>query len=305
MSRTPIEWTEETINPIRARLGDATGHYCEKVGPECKDCYASRMQVRFRMPQFQEQRNAGVETFFDPKRLAQVLRRRTPTKFFWCDMTDMFGRWVPNEWIAACFGVMAATPQHTHQVLTKRADRLPRWFDWLAKRAAAAESSPVGLCAALASQELGRPTDFMPDEIARWPGWPLPNVWLGVSVGVRAAKSRLDQLRATPAAVRYVSLEPLLEDLGDIDLTGIDWSIIGGESALRGRTARPCDLAWIQSLVVQARAQRCAPFVKQLGSNPVHDWLGSVSRYPHTTGKGGDMAQWPDHLRVREWPAIG
>ena len=132
MGSTSIEWTDETINPLRARLNadqKRSGHYCEKISPGCKRCYSSKLQPRFGMPQFQEQRRLDVETFLDPSKLHQVLQRKKPTKWFWCDMTDMFGAWVPNEMIAACFGVMAATPWHTHQVLTKRADRMRAWFE--------------------------------------------------------------------------------------------------------------------------------------------------------------------------------
>lgn len=138
MGTTSIEWTDESANPIRARrkgsgltkggYKSGVGHCCEKVSPGCKNCYSSATQPRFGLPVFQEQRGGDVECFLDAEVLASVLRRRKPTKFFWCDMTDMFGSWVPNEWIAACFGVMAATPHHTHQVLTKRANRMREWF---------------------------------------------------------------------------------------------------------------------------------------------------------------------------------
>ncbi|HMI93941.1 MAG TPA: DUF5131 family protein, partial [Polyangiales bacterium] len=130
MGSTSIEWTDHSINPFRARLasGQGKGHYCEKISPGCKNCYSSRFQPRLAMPQFQEQRRrSDIEHWLDASKLNEVLRRKKPTKYFWCDMTDMFGDWVPNEWIAACFGVMAATPHHTHQVLTKRAARMHAW----------------------------------------------------------------------------------------------------------------------------------------------------------------------------------
>lgn len=92
MSITSIEWTDRSVNPIRARLGAAVGHHCEKVSPGCANCYASRLQSRFKMPPFQMDKRADVEPFFDERRLQEVLRRKTPTKWFWCDMSDMFGR---------------------------------------------------------------------------------------------------------------------------------------------------------------------------------------------------------------------
>jgi protein gp37 len=131
--------------------------------------------------------------------------------------------------------------------------------------------------------------------------WPLPNVWLGVSVEDRASLPRLDTLRETPAALRFVSIEPLLEDLGRIRLGGIDWVIVGGES---GPGARPFDLAWARSTVQQCRAGGVPVFVKQLGAKPYDgDSLGH-ERYDLLLRdrKGADPAEWPEDLRVREFP---
>lgn len=137
-----------------------------------------------------------------------------------------------------------------------------------------------------------------------------PNVWVGTSVEDRKALARVDVLRVTPAAVRFLSVEPLLEDLGVIDLTGIDWVIAGGES---GPHARPCDARWISSIVAQCKAAGVPVFVKQIGANPVHD-LGdghrdrtaslvrAVTGIPLTDRKGGDWNEWPEDLRVREYP---
>lgn len=130
MAETSIQWTDHSINPIRARLKtdlSVSGHYCEKLSAGCANCYASNLQKRFGMPAFLGTSGRGldvVKPFLDEFKLVEVLRRQKPTKYFWCDMTDMFGSWVPDEWIDLCFATMALTPQHTHQVLTKRADRL-------------------------------------------------------------------------------------------------------------------------------------------------------------------------------------
>lgn len=319
MGKTPIEWTDFSINPIRARLGGAVGHYCEKVSPGCKNCYASRLQPRFRMPPFQEQRHEGVEPFLDASKLQEVLRRKKPTRWFWCDMSDLFGEWVPFEWIAACFGVMAATPQHTHQVLTKRPARALEFFEWLEAR----QVSQMGL------------PEETPD-VARkalngalWMNWPLPNVWLGVSAeDQQRADERIPLLLQCPAAVRFVSAEPLL---GPIDFTGIDfpglnmapagrfdalagggrgtdtpwridWVIVGGES---GPGARPCNVQWIRSLVQQCRAAEGPVFVKQLGPR-AYETLphGATSWLRPRDRKGGDMSEWPADLRVRQFPEV-
>src|SRR5262245_47674811 len=112
VGETSIEWTDRTVNPIRARrkgtaatrggYDSGVGHYCEKVSPGCKHCYSSEMQPRFGLPMFQEQRGGDVQTFLDASKLEEVLRRKKPARWFWCDMTDLFGDWVPDEWIAAC-----------------------------------------------------------------------------------------------------------------------------------------------------------------------------------------------------------
>jgi transcriptional regulator with XRE-family HTH domain len=117
--------------------------------------------------------------------------------------------------------------------------------------------------------------------------WPLPNVWLGTSIELDKHTGRADALRNTPAAVRFISAEPLLGPLPSLDLTGIDWLIIGGES---GPGSRPMEIGWVEDLIGRARSAGTAVFVKQLGKV----WAGS--------GKGGDWLDWPEHLRIREYP---
>ena len=124
MGKTTIEWTDFSVNPIRARLKSdpsKVGHYCEKVAPGCTHCYSSRMQVRFGLPAFGSgQKRDDVELFLDESKLDEVRRRKKPTRWFWCDMTDVFGHWVKPEWLAAIFACIDETPQHTHMLLTKR-----------------------------------------------------------------------------------------------------------------------------------------------------------------------------------------
>ncbi|MGH7173592.1 MAG: DUF5131 family protein, partial [Gemmataceae bacterium] len=205
-----------------------------------------------------------VDLEFEEKALREVLKRRQPTKWFWCDQTDMFLAQYPDEWIDRCFTVMEDTPRHTHQVLTKRADRMQRY------------------CARRYRQ--GVPS----------------NIWCGVSCGnIKDGLPRLDALRRVDAAVRFVSAEPLLEDLGAVDLSGLHWLILGGESRQR-KVVRPCDLIWLRSFVRQGREQGVAVFVKQLGSR------AELNGAPFRTKsrKGSKPEEWPDDLRVREMPEI-
>jgi protein gp37 len=125
--------------------------------------------------------------------------------------------------------------------------------------------------------------------------WPRRNIHVGVSVEGRRWASRIDELRRAPAALRFLSIEPLIEDLGDVDLTGIDWAIWGGES---GDGASVCEIDWLRSGVKLCRRDGVIPFVKQLGARP----LLSGKPYPITDAKGGNMADWPADLRVREMP---
>lgn len=311
MGATSIEWTDRSVNPIRARLGGKVGHYCEKVSAGCAHCYASRMQSRFGMPPFQEQRRLDVEPFFDVTRLDEVLRRRKPTRWFWCDMSDLFGVWVSGDWIDQCFAVMALTPQHTHQILTKRPERMREYLAHRYRRGAINNAACLRWNAPVWSQAAGQKPTLI------GPSWPLPNVWLGVSCEDQAAAdARILTLRETPAAVRFVSLEPLL---GPIDLyrggwslieplrspsgkswPGLDWVIVGGES---GPNPRPCDVAWIRRIVEQCRAAGTAVFVKQLGSNIRDRNDAGWDATSHVWADGDDAGEpvepraWPDHTR--------
>jgi protein gp37 len=325
MSTTSIQWTDRTVNPIRARLGGRTGHHCVKVSAGCANCYASKMQVRFGMPPFEVDKRQGVEMFFDEARLEEVLTRKKPTRFFWCDMTDLFGDWVPDVWIDRCFAVMALTPQHTHQILTKRPERMREYF-----------SNPTKKWTEIVAREAGpHLLSKRMSEALRDFSVPLVNLWLGVSVENKKTRDeRVPLLLKTPAAVKMLSIEPLLEDIADDEVFStylysgftepphddvINWVIVGGES---GASARPCDVAWIRSLVQQAKAAGVACFVKQLGAHirasgramngwPINTAPGLSSdcsvdppRIYVKHNKGGDPSEWAEDLRVREWPAV-
>lgn len=301
MNKTPIEWTDFTLNPFRFRNLETgkVGHHCEKISPGCKLCYSSTMQAGPYLSglTFIAENKPKGEFFLDEGALQQVLRRKKPCKVFWCDMTDMFLADYPDEWIDRCFAVMALTPHLTHQVLTKRADRMqrylsefkpsPSWDGFITRGGVPHEESPEGA------------PIFSPHR------WPLPNVHLGVSVeDQQRYRERVSLLRETPAALRWLSIEPLLEDLGTINLAGIAWAVVGGES---GPGARPFDIAWARSVVAQCKAAQVPVFMKQLGAKPVHNhgnasFGNGLSWIKLNDRKGGDPKEWPSDLIIREIP---
>ncbi|MGL4807472.1 MAG: DUF5131 family protein, partial [Giesbergeria sp.] len=217
-------------------------------------------------------------------------------------MSDLFHESLTNEEIAAVFGVMAAAPRHTFQVLTKRSTRASTFFGWLGDKAGGEEGTEPPLVCGIQAANHGADVDYL-----GLPGtWPLPNVWLGVSVENRATKYRIDELRDIPAAVRFLSLEPLLEDLGKLDLRGIDWVIVGGES---GNGARPFHVDWARSIVEQCTAPGVACFVKQLGAKPQFSTTEGYTRVIKgeevTFGKKGNAFEaWPPELQVRQFPEV-
>lgn len=333
MGETAIEWTDVTKNPIRARRKGSTatkggynsgvGHYCEKVSKGCKNCYASALQPRFGLPQFQEQRGEDApDVFLDVNVLLSVLRMREGKRIFWCDMTDLFGSWVPFEWVCTILAVMAATPQHTHQILTKRPERALAFFAWLGDVEVAGGGYPLQV-------------DVLRD-YARRQGveveiedfeWPLPNVHFGVSVESQDETSRLDDLMRIPAAVRWASLEPLVGPVnvarymrrwcdkcdGEIpvganacvvDIMGgtcggavakgsLDWGVVGLES---GPKARPGDVRWVRHLKLQFERAGVPVFIKQLGANTrdVND-----GRLAPNAEEDGVPGAWPNAMSDR------
>jgi len=278
-----IEWTDETWNPTDG---------CKVCSPGCANCYAMRFAGRFAKP---GERYHGLVTIgknkravwtgagrLDAGKLARPLHWKKPRRVFVNSMSDLFYEGFTNEEIAAVFGLMAACPQHTFQILTKRATRMREWFTWLdceARRIAVADSEApwwrAFVCIVAASKVLGRVTsvELNKDGSLKTQGkkdilsgaggatWPLRNAWLGVSVEDRKhGVPRIDELRQVPAAVRMLSCEPLLEDLGTLDLTGIGWLITGCES---GPGARPADPDAYRSLRDQCAAAGVPFFLKQ------------------------------------------
>jgi len=245
MSATKIPWTDAAWNPV-------TG--CTRTSPGCANCYARRMAKRLKAmgrPEYQHDGDGpGFGVTLHPEKLDQPLHWRKPRRIFVCSMADLFHEDVPDKFIFDVFLTMAKAPQHTFQVLTKRPERARDWF---------------------ASFREIKPFDDPWEQDATWlrltgtpvAGWPLPNVWLGVTIENAHYTYRADILREIPAAVRFISAEPLLGSLfdwkrdvrpqtceitggyGPLDLTGIDWVIAGAES---GPKRRPMELDWVREL---------------------------------------------------------
>jgi len=242
-----IEWTDATWNPVRG---------CRKISPGCKHCYAETFAERWRgIPGHAYER--GFDPRTAPDQLDAPLRWKKPRRVFVNSMSDLFLEDFGDEYIRAAFGVMAATPRHTYQVLTKRGERMRAFFDRIARATAVDHAPDAGFLIGTAAANLGVEEV---DQLGSYP-WPLRNVWLGVSVEDRKyGVPRIEHLRAVPAAVRFLSVEPLLEDVGALDLRGIDWVIAGSES---GHGARPMREDWVRSLRDQCTAAGVKFFYKQ------------------------------------------
>lgn len=231
---TAIEWTDETWNPT-------TG--CDRISPGCDNCYALTLAKRLKGMGSAKYQNDGDERTSGPgfkltmhdDTLTAPLRWRKPRKVFVNSMSDLFHQDVTDEFIAKVFAVMASTPQHTYQVLTKRPQRM----------AALLGTSKFWGDVGYQGGRMSLATGIDRWVIRRDGAAHLRNVWLGTSIETDRYAFRADHLRSTPAAVRFVSAEPLLGPLPSLDLTGIDWLIVGGES---GPGARPMDPTWVCDL---------------------------------------------------------
>lgn len=358
--RTPIEWADASWPIVNG---------CDKVSPGCKHCYALKL-IATRLKHQPKYAGLAKMTPGGPVWTGEVrlwedhldwpLRWREPRKIFVADMGDLFHANVPDEAIDRVFAVMALAHWHTFQVLTKRPERIKRYFEgfdqapgrhlWAHERIARLMDQPDWI-------ELPRGRSFPRIPAA----WPLPNVWLGTSVEDQAtADARIPRLLETPATLRFVSAEPLLgpvdfrafigthdclsrqgpcwrgfsDELGDVDdeedqrcpncggaqvgvvnadVPSLDWIIVGGESGgFKASPARPFDVSWARSIIRQCRAAGVAPFVKQLGARPMRD-ANPATEDPTflpkrcivlRDRKGGEISEWPEDLRVREFPAV-
>lgn len=225
MSSTKIEWTDATWNPVAG---------CAIVTAGCTNCYAMQMAARLEAMGAEKYRGltrrSGGRAIWsgkvrvDPASLEAPRKWRAPRRIFVNSMADLFHEDVPEAFIERVWQVMSETPQHVYQILTKRPERM---------RSITIQSLEV-----------------------------LPNVWLGTSVEHAATLHRLDVLRATPAAVRFVSFEPLLGSVSGANLNAIDWVIVGGES---GPRARPMDEAWVDEIAAKCAVSGAKFFFKQWG----------------------------------------
>jgi protein gp37 len=289
---TTIEWTDETWNPV-------TG--CDRISPGCAHCYAKalhdmRHQAFLNGKKMPAQYSVPFETVKCwPERLEIPLRWRKPRRCFVNSMSDLFHEDVDFPFLALVYAHMALAEQHTFQFLTKRPDRMLRWYGEAPKHPMFFELG-TGKRFTLATNLAGGSVPFICKKVNTML-WPLPNVWPGVSVESRRYLPRLDALRQVPAAVRMVSFEPLLEDLGTVNLQGIGWAIAGGES---GPGARPVHPDWVRSLRDQCIAQGVPFFFKQWGEWAPHseppdrhgDYHGGVFLLP--SGRLGNQGDWWD-----------
>ena len=259
--KTGIEWTDATWNCV-------TG--CTKVSPGCDHCYAETFAERWRGTPGHHFEH-GFDVQLRPERLDLPLKWRKPRRIFVNSMSDLFHDEVPDEFIAEMFAVMALAQRHTFQVLTKRHGRMRSLLNsgpFIAS-VTAAFLRRAGKAGAVS---IADPGSVVGARVA----WPLPNVWTGVSVESSRYLYRVDALRETPAAIRFLSCEPLIGPLGEVNLDGIGWVIAGGES---GPGARPMHPDWVRSLRDQC-AEAGVPFLmKQWGA---HRWIAS-DRYDEAT----------------------
>jgi protein gp37 len=253
--RSSIEWTQATWNPT-------TG--CDQTSPGCDHCYALTLARRLKAmgnPKYQSDGDPrtsgpGFALTLHPDQLGLPFRWGKPRVVFVNSMSDLFHPSVPATFIQQVFSVMADTPRHTYQVLTKRSKRLLQLTDRL--------------------------------------DWP-PNVWMGVSVESARYAFRVDHLRATGAAVRFVSAEPLLGSLAALDLSGVDWLIAGGES---GAGSRPMHPAWPRELRDACVAAGTAFFFKQWGS-----WTPAAPESTISVTVDGDLVDTDSLVGVPGAPA--
>lgn len=351
-----IEWTDTTWNPV---IG------CELASPGCAICYAATMAkrqvgmaqghgrvshyadvVHIDEPGGKKRRGAGIwngQTRFLPERLGEPLKWRKPRMVFAPSMSDFFHPSVSFYDVAAILGVMAVTPRHTYQVLTKRPARLLKFLRWLRHSAPMAlgtgcvlgRSLVAALNVAINSLRRDAQTAAQREHTERLiaaqtrlavaveagTSLPLPNVWFGVSVEDQKRADERLPLLATVRAMgwhTFVSAEPLIGAISDEQsrtTLGVsfweaaEWVIVGGES---GPMARECNGAWVRRVIADASRAGCAVFVKQLGAKFADDYTGvygaaTPDEHMHgvrlTSRKGSKPDEWPAFFQRREWPA--
>lgn len=305
MSNSKIQWTNKVWNPVRG---------CSIVSKGCKNCYAMKQAHRFSGPGLDyegltKMTSGGPVWTGDvrlvPEMLDRPLHWRKPLRVFVNSMSDLYHEDVPFEFIDRVFAIMAIASGHTYQILTKRPERMRAYMteDRIGR---------VGYVDSLAKRHYRDMGRTIPAFVQL--RWPLPNVWLGVSVEDQStANERIPILMDTPAAIRWISAEPLLNE---IDLTlwlhDIDWVVVGGES---GPKARGFCLSWLRCIQNDCCEFETPLFIKQFGARPYETDDGApydepgvpkwpVSKEIHLDKrKGDDMGEWPKDYRVQEYPA--
>lgn len=245
MNKTEISWTDLTWNPVAG---------CSKVSPGCQNCYAEYLTVhRFHRP---------FDVKLRPERLKDVKNIPPGSKVFVNSMSDLFHEKVPLSYIRGVMEAIESRPDVIFQVLTKRPERVEEYQNWVAKNFSDGHHYSI---------------------------WFPQNLWLGVSVEMKGFRDRISTLQylklnwqVIPGKI-FVSFEPLLRDVTPVDLYGVDWIIIGGES---GPNHRPFNPDWARNLIKQAKAQGVAVWMKQLGG----------------FRPGNSMGELPEDLRIREFP---
>jgi protein gp37 len=342
MQKTDIGWTDYSSNPLKYR-DNTTGKVvwgCVKTSPGCNGCYAEASARRWdRGGPFTAAAMRNLTPFLDEKELRSMLTYKPASgkRCFCADMTDAFGEWVPDEMLDRLFAVFALRKDVVWQVLTKRAERMQRFVSerdgvmnlhWLVGPGISTHNEVEEWCRknGVSREERERRRSIASyyhgdGQLAR-PPWPLPNVHLGVSVEDQAhADERVPALLQTPAAVRFLSVEPMLAEVsiggalmpecpqcgmhvdnrngdengrwcercGRVGVAGIDWVIIGGES---GPHFRPCDPAWIVALAEQCVSAGVPVFIKQdAGQRPgmqgaIPDSIWALKQFPACAGVG-------------------
>lgn len=225
---------------------------CNKVSSGCKNCYAETMAKRLKAMGVPEYEN-GFEFRLIPSRLDQPLKVKKPTKYFVNSMSDLFHELMPFSYLDKVFETIKHTPQHQYQILTKREKQLEKYFE----------------------------TREVPS-----------NVWLGVTVEDKKSKKRIDVLRKIKAKIHFLSIEPLLEDIGIVDLSNIQWVIVGGES---GHKARPMKKEWAINIQKQCEEQKVSFFFKQWGT-----WgEDEIKRSKKTNGRLLDGKEWNEEPKYK------
>jgi protein gp37 len=304
---TDIQWTHqdgyigETWNPIAAFNIETgkRGWACTKPSAGCKNCYAEAMN-RFRGTGLTYTVGNLDKVELRLMNVDQPLHWRMPRVVFVCSMTDLFHERHADKMIARIFATMAHAQRHTFIVLTKRPERMrdllndPDFAVEMVKRVRDSQGSPD----------------------VSWLQWPLPNVRLGTTIeNDDVANDRVTALLSTSAAVRFLSVEPLLEgiDMTPFLVDDLHWVIVGGES---GRHARPFNVQWAHDIIGDCREAGIPVFIKQLGSRPwtpdLTHWRSPATLRADRNGydlhlrdsHGGDASEWPAELRVREFPTL-